>query len=104
MDLKFFDHDGRRWMEGEYEGRWFALNEDGDRLVVEGHRSRYGCYIGATSDDAFSGKPMGSLNGMVRAMAWLFESDPTQEPWITDRARDGTLTIPVPSAAETPVC
>jgi len=92
--VKYFEHDGRRWMEGENSGRWFALNEDGTRLVIETPTSGHWCYIGETVAERFTGTLMGMLSDTRRALVWLFESDPTVEPReIHRKTREFSLSI-----------
>ena len=90
--MKFFDHDDRRWMEGTHDGRWFALSEDGTRLVMESSRRSVGCFVGETAD-AFTGQRVGVLGSAERALAWMFESDPSVEPANVDREHPQRITV-----------
>ena len=98
--MKYFEHDGRRWMEGEHEGRWFALNEDGDRLVWEKTAGGFLCCMGSCNSaaDTFTGESCGVLNNPKRAMAWLYESDPSVEPTAVRERRPVVLSITEPVA------
>lgn len=95
MDLKFYDHDGRRWMEGDFEGRWFMLSEDGTRLVLETPMYGYGCFEGATADD-FTGHRVGVLCDRQHACEWVCGTN-TRDPQRIDRENQtrGDLTIPL---------
>jgi len=88
-------------MEGEHHGRWFALNEDGTRLVIETAMFGQTCYVGTTTDDAFTGEPAGVLKTARKALAWMFESDPTLEPWPIDRKKRTPITVSI-AETETP--
>jgi hypothetical protein len=97
MDLKFYDHNGRRWMEGEFEGRWFALNEEGNRLVLETPLYGFGCFMGMTLDD-FSGHRVGVLGKRVDACMWLMDIG-GQEPQRIDRPNQKRRRLTVPLGA-----
>ena len=104
MDLKFYDHNNRRWMEGEFEGRWFALHEDGDRLVLETPMVGHGCFTGTTNRDGFAGRRIGVLQERAAATAWLFNVAVTA-PQRIDRQNHtrGKIRIPIPGATLEPL-
>ncbi len=80
MDLKLFDHDGRRWVEGTYEGRFFALAESGSRVMLETPTYGYRCFEGDMTSEAFRGACVGVVKDGKDAFAWI-HGDPTVEPW-----------------------
>lgn len=97
MDLKGFDHDGRRWMEGDFEGRFFALDEHGQRLMLETPTYGYRCFEGDTnaSADVFTGTCVGVVKTGADAFQWL-HGDPTVEPWRIHRETESAAHVTVP--------
>jgi hypothetical protein len=94
MDLKAFEHEGHRWLEGEHEGRWFALDEDGARLMIETPLYGFTCYRGATAED-FSGESVGVVNDRRKAFAWVI-GDVSVDPWPIHKPGQAAARIAVP--------
>ena len=95
--LKGYEHDGRRWMEGSFEGRFFALDEHGERMMLETPLYGFVCYDGTTNDtaDLYRGASVGVVKDGKSAFAWL-HGDPAVEPWRIHRKTQRAAKIAIP--------
>lgn len=96
MDLKAFEHNGGRWMEGEYQGRLFALDEHGARLMLDTPIYGFRLYEGQTNDAAttYTGRCVGVLKDNIKALAWVC-GDTTVKPSRILIGSASTVTIPL---------
>lgn len=95
--LKLYEHEGVRWVEGDYEGRFFALAEDGERLMLETPSYGFKCFVGDMGEtgEAYEGACVGVLWSRGTAFRWL-HGDPTIDPCCVDRRQHGKKLVTIP--------
>ena len=92
--LKCFEHKGVRWIEGTHQGDWYAVNEEGTRLILARHAQMVGCYTGATTERVFHGERTGLMPSIPKAFRWL-KDDPISEPRAEKVGMAQSIEVPI---------